>query len=87
MAKNNFEKVIHCMAFFGLAIIAVVLVLQMIFNNNGSLIVALRTIGEAIAYSITAIYGFFYVKSKRNIWWYLAYVIALVLVVVFMILR
>ena len=87
MAKNNFSKVIDCIAFIGLCLVAIVLVLQKIFSGDGSFISALRTIGESIAYTITAISAFFYVRTKRNVWWYIGYTVALVLVVVFVIIR
>ena len=85
MAKTNLSKVVNFIAFIGLAMVAVVLVLQKIVQ--GEIIGALRTIGEAIAYFVTAISAFFYVRSKRNVWWYVAYTVAVVLVVVFMIIR
>ncbi len=88
MAKNNFGKVINFIAFVGLTIIAVVLIMQKIFaSSDSSFLGALRVIGESIAYTITAISAFFFVRSKRNVWWYVAYTIAAVLVVVFVIIR
>lgn len=87
MAKNNFGKVINCIAFIGLCLVAIVLIMQKIFNGNGTFLSALRTIGESIAYSITAISAFFYIRTKRNVWWYVGYTVALVLVVVFVIIR
>ncbi len=88
MAKNNFGKVINFIAFVGLTLIAIVLILQKIFaNSDSSFISALRVIGESIAYTITAISAFFYVRSKRNVWWYVAYTVAAVLVIVFVIIR
>ena len=87
MAKNNFSKIIDCIAFVGLVLVAVVLVLQKIFSGDGSFISALRTVGESIAYTITAISAFFYVRTKRNVWWYVAYTVAVVLVIVFVIIR
>ena len=69
MAKNNFSKVINFIAFIGLALVALVLILQKIFAD-GNLLNALRTVGESIAYTITAISAFFYVRTKRNVWWY-----------------
>jgi len=85
MAKNNFSKIINFIAFIGLIMVAVVLVLQKILS--GELIGALRTIGEAIAYFVTAVSAFFYVRSKRNVWWYIAYTVAIILVIIFMVLR
>ena len=86
MAKNNLSKLLNCVAFVGLIMVAIVLIFQQ-FNFSGSVFNALRTVGEAIAYLITAICAFFYVRSKRNIWWYVAYTVAVVLVIIFMIIR
>lgn len=87
MAKNNFSKVINFIAFIGLVVVAGVLVLQTIFSNQLDLITAFRIIGESIAYLVTAISAFFYVRSKRNVWWYVAYTIAVILILVFMFIR
>lgn len=87
MAKNNFSKVINFIAFIGLVVVAGVLVLQTIFSNQLDLIAAFRIIGESIAYLVTAISAFFYVRSKRNVWWYVAYTIAVILILVFMFIR
>lgn len=85
MAKSNFSKLINSLAFIGLIIIAIVLVLQKFMD--GQLLTALHIIGEAIAYLVTAITAYFYVQSKRGVWWYVAYFVALALIVVFMVLR
>lgn len=86
MAKNNFSKILNCVAFIGLIMVAIVLIFQQ-FKLSGDVLTALRTIGESIAYLITACSAFFYVKSKRNVWWYVVYTIAVVLVVIFMVIR
>ena len=85
MAKNNFMKIVNCVAFIGLALIAIVLVLQKILSGN--LTNALRLVGECMAYFVTAVSAFYYVNTKRNVWWYVAYVAILVLMVLFIIIR
>ncbi|MBE7082410.1 MAG: hypothetical protein E7378_01840 [Clostridiales bacterium] len=85
MAKKNIGKVFNFIAFVGLLLVAVVLILQKIFSGN--LINAFRTIGECIAYATTAVAGFFYVRTKRSPWWYVAYFVAVALIIVFIILR
>ncbi len=86
MAKNNLSKILNCLAFVGLIMVAIVLIFQQ-FITGGEVLAALRTIGESIAYLITAFCAFFYVRSKRNVWWYVVYTIAVVLVVIFMVIR
>ena len=85
MAKNNWNKVFDFIAFVGLCLVAVVLVLQNILKANGDVVNALRLIGSCIAYLVTAVSAFFYVRSKRNVWWYVAYAVAVVLIIVFII--
>ncbi|MBO7527637.1 MAG: hypothetical protein J6T74_07085 [Clostridia bacterium] len=86
MARNNWNKVFDFIAFIGLCIIAVVLVLHKIISAN-EVTKALGIIGECIAYFVTAVSAFFYVRSKRNVWWYVAYAVALVLIIVFVIFK
>lgn len=83
MAKTNWNKIFNFIAFVGLCIIAVVLILRKIFT--GEVVNALATIGACIAYFVTAVSAFFYVRSKRNVWWYVSYAVAVVLVFVFVI--
>lgn len=85
MAKRNISKIFEFIAFVGLCCVAVVLVLQNILKANGDIVNALRLVGECIAYFVTAVSAFFYVRSKRNVWWYVAYTIAVVLIIVFVI--
>ena len=85
MAKNNWNKIFNCIAFVGLCLVALVLILQKIFS--GEVVDALRLIGECIAYFVTAVSAFFYVRSKRNVWWYVAYAVAVVLIIVFVIIK
>ena len=86
MAKNNFGKIVNFIAFVGLSCVAVVLILQSIFAE-GAFLSALRVIGESIAYFVTAVSAFFYVRTKRNVWWYVAYTVFVALVVIFMVIR
>ena len=46
----------------------------------------LNLIAQIIAYTITAVYAFMYAKSKRSIGWMVAYIIFVVVIIIFMIL-
>ena len=83
MAKNNYSKIFNFIAFIGLCCIALVLIFQKIFNSNGDIVRAFSLIGQCIAYFVTSVSAFFYVRSKRNVWWYVAYTVAVVLIIVF----
>ena len=87
MAKNNYNKLFDLIAFIGLVCVATVLILQRIFNANAGLVGALSLIGACIAYFVTAVSAFFYVRTKRNVWWYVAYTVAVVLIIVFIFLK
>lgn len=86
MSNTNLKRFVNLIAFIGLCMVAIALILQMIFNS-GDIINAIRTIGECIAYSVTAIYALFYVRSKRNVWWWIAYVVAVTVVILLVIFR
>ena len=87
--SNQGKKILNMFAFIGIFLVAVALLLAQVLEwigiQNWNIISAINTIGQCIAYIVTAIYAFFYVRSKRNLWWWLAYAIAVAVVVVVLI--
>lgn len=81
--KGN--KFVNFMAFISIAIIAVVLLLGKILGwlIDDNVLNALNIIAQVIAYIITAVYAFFYAKSKKNIGWMIAYIIFIIVIIVF----
>ena len=84
------KQFVNLMAYISIGLIAVALILKKIlgvwFDDGSTIIVAVNTISQAIAYTITAIFAFFYAKSKRNIGWMIAYIVFVIAIIAFMIL-
>jgi len=85
MAKD-FKRFLNLLAFIGIITVALALILAKIASGS-TLGNALTIVANAIAYFITAIGAFYYAKSRGNIWYLVAYFVAIILVIVFMILN
>lgn len=84
------KRFMNMLAFIGLALIAVALIVAKILGAVGvtaSVVSAVRTVGECIAYIVTAVYAFYFVKNKRNAWWWVVYCVSIVVVVLLLILK
>ena len=80
---------VNLMAYFAVAFIAIALILTKIFSAFPKLIAvtnALTMVAQIIAYSITAVYAFYYAKSKKHIAWMIAYILFVVAIIVFFVL-
>ena len=80
---------INFLAYFAVAFIAVALVLTKIFSafpNMLAVASALTLIAQVVAYSITAVYAFYFAKSKKHIAWMIAYVLFVIAIIVFFVL-
>ena len=68
--------------------VAVALLIAQLANwfgsSGGSLVQALTLVANFIAYLITAIAAFYYVRSKKNVWVTVVFIIALIVMFVFM---
>ncbi len=82
MKSNSF---LNGIAYFAIALIAISTVLGQLFGwlINDSIVGVMTLVAQCIAYIITAVYGFFYAKSKKTIGWIVAYIIFIVLIIVF----
>ena len=82
MKSNSF---FNAMAYFAIALIAISSVLGKLLGwlINDSVVGVMTLVAQCIAYIITAVYGFFYAKSKKTIGWMVAYIIFIVLIIVF----
>lgn len=90
MANGSMKRVVNMFAFVGLTFIAFALLLTQVLNWVGVSMDVLnwfQRVGECIAYVVTAIYAFVYVRTKRNVWWWVAYAVALTVIVVMFVLR
>ena len=88
MAENKKEskssfKLLDCIAYFAIMCIAVALVLRLIFQSHQpSIASSFRMIGECLAYVLAIWMGFFWTRSHKNIWWFICWLVATVLIVV-----
>ena len=79
------KQIINFLAYISIALIAVVLVVGKVLGwlINDNILNALNTVAQVIAYTITAVYGFMFAKSKRSMGWMVAYIIFVVVIIVF----
>ena len=91
-SKWEFRKFLNLLGYIAVILIAVAWVIGFIFRNGagltpGSNIVSwLVFCGNLFAYFITAVAGYYYARSKRSIWFLITYIIAVVLIALFVIL-
>ena len=84
------RQVVNFLAYIAIAFIAVALILGKIFSAVGlssAVINALSLIAQVIAYTISAVFAFYYAKSRRSIGWMIAYVIFVIAIIVFLVLN
>ena len=82
---KDWRSFINLFAYIAIVMIGICLILSKL-GVLSSLAGALSLIAHTIAYIIVAIGGWFYIANKRNIWLYVFYFVALVLIILFYIL-
>lgn len=76
-------KVLDCIAYFAIMCIAIALIFRLIFQKNSpSIASAFQSIGEALSYIICIWLGFYWTRRHKNIWWFICWLVASVLIVV-----
>jgi len=83
------KQFVNFMAYLSVAFIAVALILGKILGAVGlssSIVSALNLLAQVIAYTITAVFAFFYAKSRKHIAWMICYIIFVVAIIIFFIL-
>ena len=78
----SWSKFFKAMSFWAVILIA----LSLIFSLIPSISSALKLVGNVLAYIVALVYSFSYALYKRNIWYFIAWLVACVLIVVFVIL-
>ena len=84
------KSFVNFIAYIAIAFIAIALILAKILGAldvSSTIIVAFETIANIIAYAIAAVFAFYYAKSKKNIGWMIAYVVFVIAIIVFMVLK
>ena len=72
----TFKKILSAFAFFGTILIAIALTFRAIFESNPAVVRAFMIVGETIAFCVTAICAFSFVKQKKHIAWKIIYAVA-----------
>ena len=72
------KSFVNFLAYIAVAFIAVALILTKIFNAldvSNTITGALTLVAQVIAYAITAVFAFYYAKSKKHIAWMICYIL------------
>ena len=80
---------VNFVAYISVAFIAIALILGKIFSAFPKLAMvtnALSLIAQIIAYTITAVFAFYFAKSKKHIAWMICYVLFVIAIIVFLVL-
>lgn len=80
---------VNFMAYLAIAFIAVALILGKILGAVGlssTVVGALNLVAQIIAYAITAVFAFYYAKSRKHIAWMICYVVFVVAIIIFLVL-
>lgn len=79
--SSSFKKIVDMLAFFAIAVIAVVLLIQLIIGG-GQVAYVFGEIAKYLAYFVCAVYAFNFVYTQRSVVYTVIYVAALVVIVV-----
>ncbi len=82
----SFQSILSFIAYIGIGCIAIALLMTLIFKNDSQIASAFRTIGEVIAYIISIIFAYSWVKNHKKVGWIVCYVIFVVTIVILFIL-
>lgn len=79
------KSIVSFLAYVSVALIAIVLVVGKLLGwlVNENFLAILNLIAQIIAYVITAVFAFSFAKSKKKIGWMVAYIIFVVVIIVF----
>lgn len=82
------KQFVNFLAYISVGLIAVALILSKLLGwlISPNVVNIINLIAQIIAYTITAVFAFFYAKSKRNIGWMVAYIIFVIVIIVFLVL-
>lgn len=78
---------VNFLAYLAIVLVALALILEYVLGALGvsaTVVGAMSTIAQFIAYAITAVFAFYFAKSKKNIGFMIAYIVAVILIVVFL---
>ena len=82
----NFNQALAFVAYIGIGCIAIALLLTLIFKGDTKLASAFSAVGQVVAYIISIILAYSWVKTHKQIAWIVCYVVFVVTIVVLFIL-
>lgn len=79
------KSFVSFLSYIAIALIAVALVVGKLLGwlVNENVLKALILVAQIVAYTITAVYAFGFARSKKSIAWMIAYIIFVILIIVF----
>lgn len=80
-SSRDWRKVMNLLAYVAVCIIGVCLLLSSL-KIDGQIVNAFRIVGNTIAYCIVAIGGWFYIRNRKNVWIWVVYFVALVMIII-----
>ena len=83
MAKSDFRKFLNLLGFIGVILVGAALVVAKI-AGGGALTSAMTLVANFIAYFITAVAAFYYVRARNKVWMYVVYFVAIIVIAIFM---
>lgn len=84
------KGLITFLSYIAIGMVAIALVLAKIFSAlslSSGLVNAMTLIAQVIAYAITAVFAFQYAKARKNIGWMIAFIIFVIIILVFLVLN
>ena len=90
MATRRGSGLMNMLAFVAIIFIGIALILAIVFSDAGQLGSALSFIAQILSYIVVAFYAFWYAARKwdrKQIWFMIAWAVAVVLIVIYIILR
>jgi len=82
------KQFVNFLAYISIALIAIALLVGKVLGwlISPNVVGVMNLVAQIIAYTITAVYAFMYAKSKRSIGWMVAYIIFVIVIIIFMVL-
>ncbi len=81
------RSLVNFLSYIAIAFIAIAVVLSAVFRFFDPLVRvadAMTIIAQVIAYAIVAVFAFYYAKNRKKIGWMVAYIIFIVVIVIFL---
>ena len=83
------KQLVNFLAYLAVGLIAIALILGKLLGwlINPQVLAIMNLVAQIVAYTITAVFAFCFAKSKRNKGWMIAYLVFVVVIIVFTIIN